>query len=334
MTEQQQDIPSLISSFLGSPAEKNELNKEATVMMPPRDDRSIRTNIVNDIETTPQIIKGWKPSTTNSLFIPPSVIGACDVIDHTFGKAFAQSLQMELETNNIHQKLEPAKTAQDLQTNDLMQKFSAFTGNTSNGRSSVRQDFSSIVPRSFRKMPAFRTKYPHLQKMISSIEQTALHYLVDKKQNSFGNVDINLDLSLTSVQIAKYEGDGKSGYKRLDCNFEEHYSHHDVKTSCTNSGGHYTAYNVVASGDRDGIPIDISLKNMPFCMGLNCEDVKSIIPDESSSLNGIDSLSIEARSSSDSDTIGPTTNVDDASTRIIAKSFFLLHSTIALFLFW
>lgn len=135
--------------------------------------------------------------------------------------------------------------------------------------------------------------------------------------------------------ISKYCNISIEGRNSLDCNFEEHYSHHDVKTSCTNSGGHYTAYNVVASGDRDGIPIDISLKNMPFCMGLNCEDVKSIIPDESSSLNGIDSLSIEARSSSDSDTIGPTTNnVDDASTRIIAKSFFLLHSTIALFLFW
>lgn len=249
MTEQQQDIPSLISSFLGSPAEKKELNKEATVMMPPRDDRSIRTNIVNDIETTPQIIKGWKPSTTNSLLIPPSVIGACDVIDHTFGKAFAQSLQMELETNNIHQKLEPARTAQDLQTNDLMQKFSAFTGNTSNVRSSVRQDFSSIVPRSFRKMPTFRTKYPHLHKMISSIEQTALHYLVDKKQNSFGNVDINLDLSLTSVQIAKYEGDGKSGYKRhcdngVSCN-------NDVLSTSTENANHRVITAVYYLTDED-----------------------------------------------------------------------------------
>lgn len=247
MTEQQQDIPSLISSFLGNTTEKKELGTEATEVIPPRDDLAIRTNNANDIET--QIIKGWKPSTTNSLLMPPNVIGACDVIDHTFGKAFAQSLQTELEMNNIHEKLEPARTAQDLQTNDLMQKFSAFTGKTSNVRSSVRQDFSSIVPRSFRKLPIFRTKYPHLHKMISSIEQTASHYLVDKKQNSFRNVDINLDLSLTSVQIAKYEGDGISGYKRhcdngLACN-------HDVSSTSTEEANHRVITAVYYLTDED-----------------------------------------------------------------------------------
>lgn len=121
------------------------------------------------------------------------------------------------------------------------------------------------------------------------------------------------------------------GVNALDCNFEKHYSHHDVKTSCTHSRGLYTTYNVVASGDRDGMRTDISLKNIPFCMGLNCEDVNSIIPDESLSLNGIDSLTIEARSPSESDQIGPG-DVDDASTQIITNIFILIHSIIVLFL--
>ncbi|GFH52976.1 hypothetical protein CTEN210_09452 [Chaetoceros tenuissimus] len=250
MSEQQQDIPSLISSFLGNTTKKKELDTEAKVVMPSRDDLKLRTTNGNDIETTSsQIIKGWTPSTTNSLLTPPNVIGACDIIDHTFGKAFAKSLQTELEMNNIHEKLEPARTAQDLQTNDLMQSFSAFTGTTSNVRSSVRQDLSSIVPRSFRKSPTFRTKYPHLHKMISSIEQTVSLYLVDKKQNSFGNVDINLDLSLTSVQIAKYKGDGISGYKRhcdngLTCN-------HDVSSTSTEGANHRVITAVYYLTDED-----------------------------------------------------------------------------------
>ena len=66
-------------------------------------------------------------------------------------------------------------------------------------------------------------------------------------------------------------------------------------------------------------------------MGLNCEDINSIIPDQSSSLDGIDSLTIEARSPSESDKIGRR-EVDDASTQIITTCFILIHSTIVLFL--
>ena len=167
-------------------------------------------------------IKEWKPSTTQSLLSPSSTIGACDIIDHTFGKTFLTNLKLEVHSSDLFKRLKPAKTAMDHTINDLATSLSSFTGQNLNQYStSARDDLSVIIPRSFRAKPQFQSQYPFLHSMILSIEHSAKRNLENESTSS----KIEFDSLMTSVQFAIYPGDANSGYARhcdtgSQCNHE------------------------------------------------------------------------------------------------------------------
>jgi [Skp1-protein]-hydroxyproline N-acetylglucosaminyltransferase len=161
------------------------------------------------------IMQEWKPCTTQSLLTTGSrrAMEACSILDHTFGKTFLHDLRAEIHERKLLHRLTPAKTAEDHKVNDLLSSAAGIaSSNLELGQSSARGDLSVIIPRSFRSTPKFESQYPFLFHMISSIENTAKKYLeVERTQQ---NVRIHLNASLTSVQLAMYPGDGKSGYPR------------------------------------------------------------------------------------------------------------------------
>ena len=194
------------------------------------------TNNVTNNNTS--YIREWKPSTTQSLLTPSSLIGSCDVIDHTFGQSFLTFLKAEVHKNNLIDRLKPAKTAMDHKINDLAKKLSSFSGSNdlflNSSHKSARGDLSVIIPRSFRASLQFQSQYPFLYTMISSIENSAKRNLTNKSTSTSSRIDF--DFSMTSVQFASYPGDSTSGYSRhcdtgKECSeevvLESQFSDHD-----------------------------------------------------------------------------------------------------------
>ena len=77
---------------------------------------------------------------------------------------------------------------------------------------SVRGDKNLFISREYRRRDSFATRNPYLNRLIATLSNT-----FEREFNSTSKrVDdrLKLDLSMTSVQIALYPGDGKSGYRR------------------------------------------------------------------------------------------------------------------------
>lgn len=160
-----------------------------------------------------EIIQGWKPSTTHALLNPNRTIYACDVIDRSMGLSFLRNLKLEINENNLLEKMNLSSTSFDLvmgqQLNKLMPK--------------ARGDVSVIIPRAYRCTDEFEVNFSCLKKLVTAIELTASQCL-NKGEGRSAYIDI--DTSLTSVQIAMYPGDGVSGYTR-HCDRSDgcHHSH-------------------------------------------------------------------------------------------------------------
>jgi [Skp1-protein]-hydroxyproline N-acetylglucosaminyltransferase len=168
---------------------------------------------INDTQiSTPVVIREWMPSTTHALLYstPKCALKACCVLDHTFGSIFLKNLRTEVDEKKILSRLKPAKTREDHKLNNLLSSAFAADPSAENGKSVPRDDLSIFVPRYFRSTPEFQSSYPNLFRMISSIEGTAQKQLEQTQQMR----RIEFDLSLTSVQVAIYPGDGISGYAR------------------------------------------------------------------------------------------------------------------------
>ncbi len=179
--------------------------------------------------------------------------GGYDIIDHAFGKVFPSQLLDELQTNGWIDnatsaqggKLQPARTKMDVDIDDLLSSFvNPFITNDggdssrtlSNGAAAgTRGDESAFISRRERVQGSFPTKKPLLHRLIGSIERTACsklgkcgsdrskHVSPEGATNGAANEDdlssnngayFDFDTSMTSVQIAKYPGDGLSGYPR------------------------------------------------------------------------------------------------------------------------
>lgn len=190
-----------------------------------------------------------KPS--RQIFKGPAVHGShggFDIIDHAFGYKFPSALLKELQshgwvdnpTNGGKGKLNPARTKMDVDlSNVLIASVNDFLGSDvsdnvvdsrSNwGSSGVRGDVSAFIPRKDRSDALeFSLRYPALHHLISSIEDTAIQRLGMKKDVRERNGEDHekysmkenpspaflFDTSLTSVQIAKFPGDGRAGYPR------------------------------------------------------------------------------------------------------------------------
>ncbi len=209
----------LILSFLEKNCQESDHSSKKNVSSPQSDDHGT---------AIPVKINGWKPSTTLSLLAPTRTIEACDIIDHSFGRMFLESLRAEIHSTNILSRLKPARTAMDNQVEKLMNKLgpldsnnisiSPFLNNPSDegmktGIAKVRGDKSVIIPRSFRSTEKFRSNYPNIFRLISSIEQTVQGNLHEIRNNK-SSCRIELDTSMTSMQLASYPGDGVSGYAR------------------------------------------------------------------------------------------------------------------------
>ena len=199
-------------------------------------------------------IQGWTPKTDNLLRYNPSGqstyknnnvdvgsspllssdqchYGGYDIIDGAFGHTFPSKLLNELQINGwiddpvrgIKGKLEPARTTMDVQINNLLHSFvnnpfMDISKNDDDDASSpknsigMRGDKSAFISRQERMEGTFPSRCPLLQRLVSSIESTAHNRL--GKSTTTNTTYFEFDTSLTSVQIAKYPGDGESGYPR------------------------------------------------------------------------------------------------------------------------
>ncbi|KAL7506633.1 hypothetical protein ACHAXN_005125 [Cyclotella atomus] len=158
--------------------------------------------------------------------------GGYDVIDHAFGSAFTSDLMNELQSNGWLDRLQKARTKMDVDLEQLMSLSlgSAFIDAVSAGSSeqNARGDESVFISRDIRSNPSFQQDHPTLHRLIKSIEETAINCLPD---------EIQLNTDLTSVQLARYPGDGCSAYSRhcdsgVSCRSEQ-----DINSSNTASNG-------------------------------------------------------------------------------------------------
>lgn len=176
-----------------------------------------------------QQLSGWTPKTEHLLLYNGG--GGYDIIDHAFESSFPQHLLDELRTNgwiggdgendgaNAKKgRLAPARTALDVNLQSLLGGFLDDTNTSGN----VRGDESAFISRAERSQPDFPVNYPHLLRLIRSIENTVT------KDDSIFHQHFEFDTSQTSVQLARYCGDEKSGYPR----------HCDRGMTCTQEGNH------------------------------------------------------------------------------------------------
>ena len=178
----------------------------------------------------------------NNFFFHQHCHGGLDIIDHAFGTEFPTSLLNELQGHGwiddldrgIVGRLKPARTKMDVELACVMHRLGGNismvyenNGGTSNpsmeGNDSIRGDVSAFLPRHERLKSSFPTQYPYFHKLIGSIERTVVGNYNGKQIKSIestsapytnNTIHFQIDTSLTSVQIAKYAGDGKAGYPR------------------------------------------------------------------------------------------------------------------------
>ena len=172
-------------------------------------------------------IQGWTPK-TSILLCDPTKGGGYDIIDHAFGPAFPTALIEELRANGWLGRLRKARTKMDVDLEKIMHLslgHAYLNNNSHTGDGTViRGDISVFIPRDKRSKVSFEEDHPLLHEFIRSIESTVC-------DNLSRNFEFNADM--TSVQLARYPGDGQSGYHR-HCDSGPTCQGHDVNTSLSN----------------------------------------------------------------------------------------------------
>jgi len=128
-------------------------------------------------------------------------------------------------------KLTPARTTGDKRADDIMELLQSMGTQLSDQEgqsqtqqqpvSSFRGDKSIFISREYRQQQSFATKHPYLHRLIHTVSNTFDQEFNKNVCNendscsraSAGNL-LKLDFSMTSVQVALYPGDTKSGYRR------------------------------------------------------------------------------------------------------------------------
>lgn len=154
-------------------------------------------------------IEGWTGK-TSYIMSNPINSGGYDIIDHVFGggATFPSDLSNELRTNGWLDRLQRARTKMDVSLENIMQLSlgNGFIGTEFGGiERGVRGDESVFIPREVRGKESFQHDHPRLCRLIDAIETSAFGNLCD---------DFEFNKDMTSVQLATYPGDGKSGYPR------------------------------------------------------------------------------------------------------------------------
>lgn len=177
-------------------------------------------------------IREWTQSTTFALLQPTS--NAYAILDHVFHMRFCDALKNELKVKNVMEKLRAAKTSMEVQENVMTSQIRSFLPSSESPpkSSNIRGDYATFVPRSHRSTSSFKTNYPQLHHLIDSIESTVSKNLGEKSSHGDGlNTFIEIDRSLTSVQVAMYPGDGVSGYTR-HCDVGEFCEEENSANNC------------------------------------------------------------------------------------------------------
>jgi [Skp1-protein]-hydroxyproline N-acetylglucosaminyltransferase len=198
---------------------------------------------------------GWTPKTEHLLHLHDDrksssstssgggVVGY-DIIDHAFEAQFSEHLLHELRANgwignrdnkdggDNNDRLSPARTALDVNMQSLLGGFLDKNNNSDASGSNIRGDESAFISREERSQSNFHIQYPYLHRLVSSIENTVTNK-VDTEQEIF-----EFDVSLTSVQLARYNGDAISGYPRhcdrgMTCAKEYSINHNNNANSKT-----------------------------------------------------------------------------------------------------
>jgi [Skp1-protein]-hydroxyproline N-acetylglucosaminyltransferase len=157
------------------------------------------------------LLRGWSSVTTRLLAGTGSdKCSAWNVLDGNFGNAFVDALWKELHDAKLLEKLLPARTKGDssiFAASSLLSTPSASAAiiTAIGAPIAVRGDKSLFLSREYRGRPDFGTRHPRLHEFISTISTTVVQNLKD---------DIQIDTTLTSVQLAVYPGDGQAGYLR------------------------------------------------------------------------------------------------------------------------
>ncbi|KAL7492970.1 hypothetical protein ACHAWT_002065 [Skeletonema menzelii] len=182
-------------------------------------------------------LSGWTPKTEHLLFHNCGT--GYDIIDHALEASFPLNLLNELRTNGWiggddercgdnkakrKGRLVPARTALDVNLQSFLGGF----------LDSVRGDESAFISREERSRSDFSVNYPFLHRFISCIESTVT------KDDWLFQQHFEFDTSQTSVQLATYSGDGKSGYPR----------HCDRGMTCTQEGNHSNSDDEVGKMQR------------------------------------------------------------------------------------
>jgi [Skp1-protein]-hydroxyproline N-acetylglucosaminyltransferase len=150
-----------------------------------------------------KLIRSWTPVTARLL--SKGGPNAWNVLDHAMeavdedGLDFVAHLNKELESEGLLQELKPARTNAEVAAGiDL-------SSSSSQNNTNIRGDCSLFIERSRRERNDWTQTHPVLHTLIQSVEETVLHHLQDS---------LELDRTLTSVQLAEYPGNGVSGYIR------------------------------------------------------------------------------------------------------------------------
>ena len=147
------------------------------------------------------ILKGWTALTTRLLVEGgPS---AWNVIDEAVGEDVCSGIEKELEQSQLLDKLLPARTAGEADAEKLMTLLMMMPEDSP--PTMIRGDKSLYLSREYRRDPSFPQRHPNLHKLIQTVQTTLVETLSPR---------IQIDTSQTSVQLAVYPGDGRSGYVR------------------------------------------------------------------------------------------------------------------------
>ncbi len=145
--------------------------------------------------------------------------------------SFCENLSRELDV--FLDKLKPARTKGDRRADEILGLIQS-TGiqlpnsndesTSENTAEPIRGDKSIFIAREYRRQTSFAKKHPYLHKLISDTTQTferefGCSHGDNARKTSTGTdaihpESIHLDFSMTSVQLAMYPGDSKSGYRR------------------------------------------------------------------------------------------------------------------------
>ena len=175
-------------------------------------------NSSSNHEAKSTTISSWRSITTRLLDHGGS--SGWNVIDQFMESAtenpnFCDQLYGELRQAKLWNKLKPARTKGDAQAQNVLEllqgnnfiQFQEQPTEAANEQSPwfVRGDKSLFLSREYRQQDCFPQHHPCLHQLITTISNEV-----------FSNLSncIEFDASMTSVQLAVYPGDGKSGYIR------------------------------------------------------------------------------------------------------------------------